>query len=132
MGSTGMWAATYIHLTSHMPCHPGIIAFTRTILPNMTCTSLCLTHLTVQLKQFQHTNAPMKDGIKNTSSNIANSLCLSHDREIITSPVLTYGFLKDFVITIHRDHIAKCCGMQEERLSTEAFLTPLQRQINTC
>jgi len=75
-----------------------------------------MTHLTVQLKQFQHANAPMKDGIKNTTSNITNSLCLSHDREIITSPVLTYGYLKEFVITIHRDHIAKCCGMQEERL----------------
>lgn len=53
--------------------------------------------------------------------------------EIITSPVLTYGYLKDFVITIHTDHIAYVVGCRRSiYLSVEAFLTPLQRQINTC
>lgn len=70
---------------------------------------------------------------KMTTSNVANSLCLSHDKDIITSPVLTYVYLKDFVITIHTDHTAYVVGCRRStNLSAEDFLTPLQRQINTC
>lgn len=114
MGSTGMCAAADIHLTSHMPCHPGIIAFTRTIFakhdlhiivsdPPNSAIKVISTHKCYHERQYKKIPRP--------------TLLIHfayHMTEIITSPVLTYGYLKDFVITIHRDHIAKCCGMQEE------------------
>lgn len=65
---------------------------------------------------------PWKMVEKMTTSNTANSLCLSHDRDVITSPVLTYVYLKDFVITVPTDHIAYVVGWgRSANLNAEVF-----------